>query len=197
MLLILCNSDAVDQTFDCDAKLRQCVMATTVMTPKLILLLDMIQVQYKDSKVAEVALQNRRKCINYIHNCMSNTNQSPSILRLAANLYYLYDDVLVTSSIRDKIIAWKTAYQIAERQVSGTSPVKLTVSDIPFLYTEFFLARESIEQELIDFSDEIEAWLDIYITEYDDFDESDGQNVYDEIVSIMTDLRFLAGILPA
>lgn len=196
--MILCNSDSIDQTFNYDAGLRRCVMATTVMTPKLILLLDMVQTQYKDSKAAEVAFLNRRKCINYIHNCISNVmNQSPTTLRLAANLYYLYDDVLVTSSIRDKIIAWKTAYQIAEKQVRGSAPVKVTVSDIPFLYTEFFLPKESIEQELNDFSDEIESWLDIYITEYNDFDESDEQDIYNEIVSIMTDLRFLAGILPA
>lgn len=196
--MILCNSNAVDQIFNYDARFRQCVMATTIMTPKLILLLDMVQAQYKDSTVAEVALQNRRKCTNYIHNCMSNvTNQSPITLRLAANLYYLYDDVLVTSSIRDKITAWKTAYQIAEKQVHGIAPIKVTVSDIPFVHTDFFLPKESIEQELNDFSDEIEAWLDIYITEYDDFDESDEQNIYDEVVSIMTDLRFLASILPA
>lgn len=194
--MILCNSDAVDQIFNYDAKLRQCVMATTVMTPKLILLLDMVQAQYKDSKVAEVALQNRRRCTNYIHNCISNvTSQNPTTLRLAANLYYLYDDVLVTSSIKDKIIAWKTAYQIAERQAYGIAPIKVTVSDIPFLCQEFSLPKESIEQELNDYSDEIEAWIDIYITEYDDFDESDEQNVYNEIISIMTDLRFLAGIL--
>lgn len=195
--MILCNSEAVDLSFEQDTRLRQCVMATTVMTPKLILLLDMIQLQYQNSTVSEVAQQNRRKCANYIHSCMSNvTDQSPAILRLAANLYYLYDDVLVTSSIREKIIAWKTVYQIAERQIQEVAPVKISVSDIPFVHTELCnLTKDSIEKELYDFSDEIEAWLDLYMTEYDDFDESDEQNIYDEMISIMTDLRFLAGIL--
>lgn len=193
--MILCNSNTVDQYFERNTGLRQCAMATTVMTPKLILLFDMIQLQFQNSKASEVALQNRQKCISYIHNCFKNvTDQNPAILRLAANLYYLYDDVLVTSSIKDKINVWKLAYQIADRQIHGISPLKVSVSDIPFLHTEFcVLTKDSIEKELYDYSDEIEAWLDIYI-EYDDYDESDG-HTYDEIISIMTDLRFLAGIL--
>ena len=196
--MILCNSDAVDKLFERDTRLRRCAMATTVITPKLILLLDIIQLKHQDSRIAEAALENRRKCANYVHNCMNVPEQNPAVLRLAANLYYLYDDVLVTSSIEDKVVAWKTTYQIAARQLYGASPVKISVSDIPFLHTEYCdLATESIERELYDYSDEIEAWLDLYMTDYDDYDESehDGQDIYDEAVSIMTDLRFLAGIL--
>lgn len=194
--MILSNSDQVDACFEQDTRLRQYVMAATVITPKLILLLDIIQLKYPKSKISEVILQNRRKCTNYIHKCITNVTQlNQTALRLATNLYYLYDDVIVLSSINEKIKIWKLIYQIAERQVLGHAPLKLTVSDIPFAENDYCdLSISSIEKELIDYSDEIEAWIDLYL---DDYDDSEEQEIYTEIISIMTDLRFLAHVLNA
>lgn len=197
--MILYNTDVIDSYFERNMVFRKYVMAITVLTPKLILLFDMIQLHYKEQdqkNLAEVAWRCRHKCTTYIHNCIANiADLNQSSLRLAANLYYLYDDVLVASSIQDKIKAWKTAYLIAERQVLKHAPVSISVSDIPFVPTDCCdLSTEDIERELQDYSDEIEAWLDIYY-EYDDFNDNDEQHIYDEIISIITDLRFLAGIL--
>lgn len=197
--MILRNINVVNNHFEHNLMLRKCVMATTVMTPKLILLLDIIQLQYqeKNCKIAEAALQYRRKYATYIHDCILNvTELNQTALRQAANLYYSYDDILVTSSIQDKVAVWKAIYLIAERQVLKQAPVKITVSDIPFAKTDYCdLSKDSIEKELYDYSDEIEAWIDIYMIGYEDYNDDDEQHIYDEIISIMTDLRFLAGIL--
>lgn len=197
--MILCNSSKVDEYFEHDMELRQYVMATTVMTPKLTQLLDILQSQYqgRDCKISEIVTQYRHKCATYINDCILNvTNLNPTILRLAAKLYYTYDDVLVVSSIQDKIIAWKIAYQIAERQVLGHSSVKISVSDIQFVQANNIdLSKDSIAKELHDLSDEIWAWFELYFDDYNDHDDSKGQHDYDEILAIMTDLHFLADIL--
>lgn len=74
-------------------------------------------------------------------------------------------------------------------------PVSITVSDIPFVQTYCCdLSADAIERELYDYSDEIEAWLDLYY-EYNDYNDNGEQHIYDEIISVITDLRFLAGTL--
>lgn len=195
----LCNNDVVDYCFEHDIWLRKCAMATTVMTPKLVLLLDIVQLQYQNqnSKAVEVARKYRRKCATYIHNCILNVaDLNQTALRLAANLYYSYDDILIASSIEEKIAVWKTAYLIAEKQVLGSPIVKISVSDIPFTEADYCeLAKDFIEKELYDYSDELEAWVDIYMKDYEEYNDDDEQQIYDDIISIITDLRFLAGIL--
>lgn len=192
---MLLYDTSIDEVLETNEKLKLCVMTTTVMTPKLTLLLDIIQARYRDSRLSEIAVKIRRESSKFIHKSIKNLAKEMDVgtLRMAAGLYHLYDDVICASSIQEKITAWKTAYTIAQRQTAHISPLQIHITQIPVSLHELCeLSDDQICLELYDYADEIEAWLDCYMDEYDDFDDSDETSLYDDALSIMTGLRLIS-----
>jgi len=199
MIMILQNEKDINSLFENDGAFRHCVMASIVMTPKLTMLLDIIQQQYKKGRIAQYAEENRRTCKQYINNALARAADSASvdvsILRTTANLYAIYDDAIIAAKIQDKITAWKTAYVIALRQKDELCPFRLENSLIPMSKMDFCqLSNKDISNELLDYAEEIEAWIDVYFSE--DFDNYSAEDdAFDGILGIMASLRILASEL--
>lgn len=173
------------------------IMISTVLTPKLISLFDLIEHQYKDEKIIHYTKKSREQCKKCIHKSILSASKStgiePKVLRMSMHAYFIIDDAITTASIKEKIHYWNLCYAIACRQQQQVAPFQLKLPEFVPLNCGFVeLSRDEICMELEDYAEEIECWLDNYF-EYDDF-STDSR--YDEIVEVMANLRLLASKLP-
>lgn len=191
-------NDTICPAHEVELSLRKYMMATTVITPKLIDLLNMILYENYPERTKEQIHKLKKNCQTYISDCRqvvsASGEVSPDILRMTASLYALWDNILVAASIQEKIQSWEICYAIARQQKANMAPYDLIVSACAKSKAEYItLSMEEICSELIDYADEIEAWLDEYfLEEYDDYSDNEE---FDRIIKIQTGLEFLAQIL--
>lgn len=195
--MTLQDDPLLDNIFESNVNLRKHVMISTTMTTKLLMLLDMLQQEYQEKRVTQLAAELRVRCKKCLHDSICASVKecmiTPDILRLAANLYSLYDNVLITATIPEKISAWKIACSIARQQHLDLAPFSLSIPQLPESKIEYCkLTPIQISDELLDYADEIDAWLNGYFDEYDEYSED---KEFDVFVCILTDLQFLANVI--
>jgi len=199
--MVLMNTFTTDWHFNEKLAFQLCAMSATVFTPKFFALLDALQPPEFPKHLAECAAETKHRSRKYMHQvyskpCTEEPASGSQTFRLAAKLYALYDDVLVSDGIQEKIQAWKAAYLAARQQFLQEAPYKVKVSDIPsvpFKHCEDVPLSEyyhGIAHELLDYSDELDSWLDLYFT--DEYDPDAQSSLFDEIVQIIADLRAMA-----
>lgn len=183
---------------DVTVNLRKYMMITTIITPKLIDLLDLILMQNHTEHIGEHIRELKKNCKTCISDCRkaaSVSNKiSPDILRMTASLYALWDNITVAAPIKEKVQIWETCYAIAMQQKTGIAPYRIDVSVCTQSGAEYIeLSKEDICDELLDYAGEIEAWLDEYFSE--EYDEYSTDEEYDIFIEIQVRLEFLAKML--
>lgn len=183
---------------DVTVNLRKYMMITTVATPKLIDLLDMILMQNHTERTREQIRELKDNCKACISDCRKTASAfnkiSPDILRMTVSLYALWDNITVAAPIKEKVQIWESCYAIALQQKAGIAPYQIDVSACARSRAEYIeLSKENICDELLDYAGEIEAWLDEYFSE--EYDEYSTDEEYDMFVKIQVGLEFLAEIL--
>lgn len=182
-----------------NVSIKKYAMVTTVFTPKLIDLLDFIRMQAQEDKLKkfldEIVKNILETIADYRKDASVSSGINIDVFGMASSLYAIYDDAVVAASIMDKINALKILLTIFSSQDEGNAPYSVTIcATSPFNRKGIKLTSAEIRNELSDYADELEAWLDEYFAdEYDDYCAED--QGFDIIVKIMVDLRFLSKIL--
>lgn len=198
--MVLTDTNIMDWQFDEMPAFRLCAMSSTVFTPKFFALLDQVRQPGFPKHLAECSAETRRRCRKLVHQVFSSPEiqepADPKTLRLAAKLYAIFDDILLVAPMEEKISLWKASYLAAEQQLLQTASFKLDLSDIPAIPPEqnpdisFRQLCCGMSGELLDYSDELEAWLDLhFVNEFDAYSES---APFDEVVQVISDLRSMA-----
>lgn len=198
--MVLTDTNIMDWQFDEMPAFRLCAMSSTVFTPKFFALLDRVRQPDFPHHLAECAAETRRRCRRYVHQIFSSPAikepADPQTLRLAAKLYAIFDDILLAAPMEEKIGLWKASYLAAEQQLLQTASFKVDISDIPAIPpesssgTSFRQLCCGMAGELLDYSDELEAWLDLhFVNEFDSYSEA---SPFDEVVQVISDLRSMA-----
>lgn len=191
-------NDTICPAHEIEPTLRKYVMATTIITPKLIDLLDLTFVQKHSDRVKELIRDITTLCQKSIYDSRKmviiKEDISPDILRATSSLYALWDHAAISASIKEKVHFWEICYSIAAQQESDTAPYELSLSPFAKSGVEYItLSTDEICRELLDYADEIEALLEEYFSEeYDEFNVNDE---YDIFIRIQTGLEFLTQIL--
>ncbi len=186
------------ESFETLAHYREYVMAATVITSKLLDLLRIIGYSERyDAQLKRMANDLYEDALAYKGSAvMAATSDSPfsiSALLYAGSIYDKYDRKLVSASIKKKIEIWNQMMDKAIKLQQKMPPNCILFTPFSHSIDKTDLAEltdKQIAEELLDYADEIEAWLDLYFTdEYDDFAD-DGKFV--DITKIMEGLKFMA-----
>jgi len=178
--------------------IRKNMMAVTILTPKMLSLLDFLQ---KSCNLDDRTLLRVNELIQSCKDCLSKSiaessrkSKLPSrIFRRTAQFYSLKDEVILSASIQEKILLWRLSLAESYQEYLYCTSQKFlsitTIREIP--KTNILdLSLEQIILELIDYADEIDAWFDIeFADEYDDYHE---QSEFDDLVKISASLRILS-----
>ena len=186
----------ISEPISCSQNLpfRLITMSTTVITPQLMTILqDVIDATSWDSDLHRCASQTLQHCQNCSRHYLSNASRQLGIhtetLLLAQNLYGILDSSILAASIEDKISLYQTVYLTA---------IKQTENDLQAcsFYQPSITAicnRQNLAETINEYSEELEAWLDIqFADEYDDFTS---QPDFDPIAELMVSLEMLTALL--
>ena len=176
---------------------RRLVLGETTFTPKFFQLLQDIGNQFTDDCLLTKRIKDlKTSCAGYKKSCQQAL--APCIdtaqLQMSSNLYALIDDITLASSIQDRLAAWHLVSTLFEAQAQGLAPYKLTITPktIPVEYDYVNRTSGEYQDELLDYAELLQAWLDIYFDEYDEYADDD---IMTDIVSIIVDLEYLAKAL--
>lgn len=178
--------------------IRKNMMTATILTPKMFSLFDSLS--QSDAIDAHILLRLRdlrKDCEECFSQSMTEAGREspiPSLVfRRAAQFYALKDEAILSASIQEKILLWKLSlaesyqeylYCPSRKPFSISNIRKFSDMDTPDL------SAVQIQQELTDYADEMEAWLEIeFAEEYDDYCE---QMEFDMFVKIIAALRMLS-----
>lgn len=198
--MVLTDTNIMDWQFDEMPAFRLCAMSSTVFTPKFFALMDQVRQPDFSPHLTECAAETRRRCRKIVHQVFSSPAikepADPQTLRLAAKLYAIFDDILLAAPMEEKISLWKASYLAAEQQLLQTASFKLSISDIPTIPLKWgsdISFRQlccGLTGELLDYSDELQAWLDLhFVNEFDPYSEA---SPFAEIVQVIADLQSIA-----
>jgi len=174
-------------------------MVATIITSKFLDLLRIIgYAERYDARLKKMANDLYEDALAYKGSAMmAATSDSPfstSALLYAGSMYDKYDRKLVSASIKNKIEVWNQMMGKATKLQQKMPPNCVLFTPFSHSIDNANLAELTdgqIVDELLDYADEIEAWLDLYFTdEYDDFAD-DGKFI--DITKIMEGLKFMAG----
>ena len=191
---------------------RLYTMSATVFTPNLFSLLRNAELYTFLNRRLNYAIkktfQKCRFCRNYYFSQIDKSSAQYKPLKLATNIYYLLDSIILASSIENKIKLFKTLYLAAAEPPSFAFPFQITLRKT----TDSTLSNDTttsvknmsfeeqkqnileLVDELFEYSTEIEAWLDIqFEDEYDDFDFN--QPIFNSALEAMASLSALAMVL--
>lgn len=177
---------------------REYVMVSTIITAKLLDLLHIIGYSERyDTRLKRMADDLYQETLAYkksvVMAAAANSQFSTSALLYASTTYDKYDKTLISASIEKKIEFWNQMMDKAIKLQQRMPPncILFTPFSHPIGKEDLIeLTNEQIVEELLDYADEIDAWLDLYFTdEYDDFSD-DGKFV--ETVRIIEGLKFIA-----
>jgi len=186
------------ESFETRVSYREYVMAATIITSKFLdLLRIVVYSEHYDPRLRRMADDLYQAAMAYKGSAvMAAATDSPfstSALLYASTMYDKNDKTLVSASIKQKIEIWNQKMQKAIWMQQRMPPNRILFTPFTHLITKDELAEltnEQIVEELLDYADEIEAWLDLYfVDEYDDF-ANDGKFI--DAVRIMDGLKFLA-----
>lgn len=176
---------------------RRLVLGETTFTPKFFQLLQDIGNQFTDDCLLTKRIADLKTgCAGYKKSCQQAL--APCIdtaqLQMSSNLYALIDDITLASSIQDRLAAWHLVSTLFEAQAQDLAPYKLTITPkiIPAEYDYVNRTSGEYQDELLDYAELLQAWLDIYFDEYDEYADDD---IMTDIVSIIVDLEYLAKAL--
>jgi len=177
---------------------REYVMAATIITSKFLDLLRIIGYsEHYDPQLMRMADDLYQEALAYkgstVMAASTDSSFSTSALLYAGSMYDRYDKTLVSASINQKIEVWNQKMQKAiwMQQRMPSNRILFT----PFIHTTAKdelteLTNGQIVEELLDYADEIEAWLDLYfVDEYDDY-ANDGKFI--DAIRIMESLKFIS-----
>lgn len=183
-------------------ELRKHCMVTTVFTPKMLALFDVFRCSGGRNTNM---LRCSENLVAVCNNCLSQSNiNAASISNLpvfvfhrTAQLYALKDVVLLSASIQEKILLWKLSLAEAYQEYLHHASEKILsfngIRQVPHQAEVAILTDAQIINELLDYADEIEAWLDVeFAEEYDDYLE---QPEFDDVVRILAELHILISYL--
>lgn len=191
---------------------RLYTMSATVFTPNLFSLLRNAELYTFLNRRLNYAIkktfQKCRFCRNYYFSQIDKSSAQYKPLKLATNIYYLLDSIILASSIENKIKLFKTLYLAAAEPPSFAFPFQITLRKT----TDSTLSNDTttsvknmsfeeqkqnmleLVDELFEYSTEIESWLDIqFEDEYDDFDFN--QPIFNSALEAMASLSALAMVL--
>ncbi len=178
--------------------IRKNMMAATTLTPKMFSLLDsLFQSDILNRHIIRRLDELKTDCKTSLLRSMIEAGKQsrlPSrVFHRAAQFYALKDEVILMASIQEKILLWQLslaeAYQeylycSSNKFLPITNIRKIPKTDIPDL------SFQQIQEELIDYADELDAWLEIeFSDEYDDYIE---QPEFDIFVKIAATIRVLS-----
>ena len=175
-------------------------MSTTVITPQLMIILqDIIDAASWDSDLHRCASQTLQHCQDcsrhYLFNASRQLGINTETLLLAQNLYGILDSSILAASIEDKISLYQTVYLTALKQTENDLPYNISLQACSFYQPSItaICNRQNLAETINEYSEEIEAWLDIqFADEYDDFTS---QPDFDPITELMVTLEMLTALL--
>lgn len=169
----------ISEPISCSQNLpfRLITMSTTVITPQLMTILqDVIDATSWDSDLHRCASQTLQHCQNCSRHYLSNASRQLGIhtetLLLAQNLYGILDSSILAASIEDKISLYQTVYLTALKQAENDLPYNISLQACSFYQPSItaICNRQNLAETINEYSEELEAWLDIqFADEYDDF----------------------------
>lgn len=178
--------------------IRKNMMAVTTLTPKMFSLLDSL---FQYGMLSERILlrlsdlqTDCKKCLSTSIMEASKQSHLPSkVFRRTAQFYALKDEAVLMASIQEKILLWQLSLAEAYQEYLYCSSNKfLPIANIRTILKADVpdLSFQQIQQELIDYADELDAWLEIeFSDEYDDYVE---QPEFDMFVKIAATIRVLS-----
>lgn len=162
------------------------ILAATFVTPSLLSLFDVIIVHYSNKKILRLTADTRNACKDFRNHSYAKVPMDKSVLKLAGDLYALYDDVVTISCLDDKIKVWKMANAIACRQFHNAPPYKIQILDtiVPVKHKNT-PSVDTVADKLIEYAADCQIWLNGQYIDNDD----------NEVTEIIIKLHLLAKML--
>lgn len=194
------NNHLPEELFDISCPYREYVMASTILSAKFVYLLQIVENTLRyNSYVHELAAKVRCNSNNYkrsiLKTASADTGLPLDILLHCSAFYSKIDLQISAASIEKKISIWNNCMIKAMESKKQMPNNFILAPAIPLAKKELLveLDDEQIVSELLDYADEIQAWLDIHFA--DEYDEYSDDEKFMDIVCIMVDLEFMANCI--